>query len=83
MTSQFTAVCDGNAQNLDSASSLWDVQGVLVGNLGGGAASHDGAICAVQSGKLDAFALITVDNSNSLSMTTLENIIEPALARKL
>jgi hypothetical protein len=81
-TSQFTAVSDSNAQNLDSASSLWDIQGVPEG-LANVTPSHDGAICAVQSGNLDAFAFINVDVSNSPSMTILENNIEPALAHKL
>jgi len=81
VTSQFTVVPDSNAPNLDSASSLWDVEGVPVGL--GGSPSHDGAIIAVQSGNLDAFAYILVDSSNSPSMTILENNIEPALARKL
>jgi len=81
VTSQFTAVADSNAQNLDSASSLWDIQGVPVAL--GGAASHDGAICAIQSGNLDGFTFIAVDTSNSPSMTALEGNIEPTLARKL
>ena len=81
VTSQFTVVPDSNAPNLDSASSLWDVEGVPVAL--GGSSSHDGAISAVRSGNLDAFAYIIVDTSNSPSMTMLENNIEPALARKL
>jgi hypothetical protein len=81
VTSQFTVVADSNGPNLDSASSLWDIQGVPVAL--GGAPSHDGAMCAVQSSNLDAFAVIIVDSSNSPSMTILENNIEPALANKL
>jgi hypothetical protein len=81
VTSQFTVVPDSNAPNLDSASSLWDVEGVPVAL--GGSPSHDGAVAAVRSGNLDAFAYIIVDTSNSPSMTMLENNIEPALARKL
>lgn len=80
-TSQFTAVADSNAPNLDSESSMWDIEGVPVGL--GGAPSHDGAMCAVQSGNLDAFAFIAVDTSNSPSLTTIVNSIEPALAHKL
>jgi hypothetical protein len=80
-TSQFTAVPDSNAPDLDSESSIWDIEGAPVDL--GGATSHDGAICAVQSGNLDAFVYILVDNSNSPSLTTVENSIEPALARKL
>jgi hypothetical protein len=80
-TSQFTDVPDSNAPNLDSKSSIWDVEGVPVGL--GGAPSHDGAICAVQSGSIDAFAFILVDTSNSPSLATVENSIEPTLAHKL
>lgn len=81
-TSQFTAVTDTNAQSLDSASSLWDVQGAPVGPLNV-APSHDGAMCAVRSGNIDAFLQVIVDSSNSPSMTVLENTIEPLLANKL
>lgn len=81
VTTQFTVVPDSNAPNLDSASGLWDVEGVPVGL--GGSSSHDGAVIAVRSGNLDAFAYILVDTSNSPSMTTLESNIEPALASKL
>ena len=80
-TSQFTAVPDSNAPNLDSASNLWDIEGFDV--VLHDSSSHDGAICAVRSGNLDAFAYITVDTSNSPSLTTIENKIEPALAGKL
>ncbi len=81
-TSQFNDVPDSNAPSLDSASGLWDIQGAPVGSLNI-QPSHDGAICAVRSGNLDAFAFILVDGSNSPSMTLLENNIEPALAKSL
>jgi hypothetical protein len=81
-TSQFTAVADSGAQNLDSASTLWDIQGTPIGNLNI-QPSHDGAICAVRSGSLDAFAFIIVDSSNSPTMTELESSIEPAMANEL
>ncbi len=80
-TSQFTAVADSNAPNLEAASSLWDIEGSDVSL--DDSPSHDGAICAVRSGNLDAFAFIVVDASNSPSLTIIENNIEPALAGKL
>ena len=80
-TSQFTAVADSNAPNLDSASSLWDIEGFDVSL--DDSPSHDGAICAVRSGNLDAFAFIAVDASNWPSLTIIEKNIEPALAGKL
>jgi hypothetical protein len=80
-TSQFTAVADSNAPNLDAASSLWDIEGSDMSL--DDSPSHDGAICAVRSGNLDAFAFIVVDASNSPSLKIIENNIEPALAGKL
>ena len=81
-TSQFNVVPDSNAPNVASASSLWDIQGAPMGSLNV-APSHDGAVCAVQSGSLVAFAWVNVDTSNSPSMTVLENNIEPTLGRQL
>jgi hypothetical protein len=83
LTTQFQVVSDSTAPTLDSASNLWDVQGAPIGSISNVAPSHDGAICAVQSGNLDAFAYVKVDTSNSPTLTVLENNIEPALAHKL
>ena len=83
VTSKFTSVNDGGAPSFDSASILWDIQGALAGNLGGGSSAHDGAICAVRSGTLDAFAWIGVNSSNSPTMTTIESDVEPMLANQL
>ena len=81
-TTKYTAVNDGAAPSLDSASSLWDIQGAPVGDLGVGSA-HDGAISVVRSGTLDAFAWMGVDSSSSPSMATIESNIEPLLASEL
>jgi hypothetical protein len=81
-TSKFTAVNDSNAPSLGSASSLWDIQETL-GGLSGGSSAYDGAIWAVRSGTLAAFAWIGVDSSNSPSMATIKSNIEPTLANQL
>lgn len=81
VTSQFTVVADSNAPNLASKSSLWNIKGVPMDL--GGPASYDGAICAIQSGNLDAFAFIVADVSSSPTLQSIENNIEPVLAQKL
>lgn len=79
--SKFTAVNDSSAPSLGSASSLWDIEESI--GLSGGSSAYDGAICAVRSGTLDAFAWIGVDSSSSPTMTTVQNNIAPILANQL
>jgi hypothetical protein len=72
-------------QELDSASSLWDVHGVAARNSDASTPSHAGAICAVRAGNLDAFVFIIATGTvaGSPSITKIRDYIEPAIAREL
>jgi hypothetical protein len=78
-TNIFIPVTSASARNLDTASSLWDIRSARADET----PVHDGAVFAIQSGKLDAFIWVAAGSSGSLSIADLESKVDPMLARKL
>jgi hypothetical protein len=83
VTTKFSAALDTNVQTLDSASTVWQLQGALQGTLAGGPPVHEGGIMVVRAGNVDAFAFVAVDTGNQPDLPTIENNIAPAVASQL